>query len=160
GLISASYTWSKNLTDNPTDRSNAAQNSYNFHEGEYGPAQYDRTHVFTANSFYTIPMFKTATGVKGLALKGWAISAIPAFGTGIPNTVSTSSVAPAGLGLLGASAASARPDEVCDPNKTAPHTVAQWFNTSCFQPVPQGAVRPGNSGRGTIRGPGYAKGDL
>ncbi|MBV9746847.1 MAG: adenylyl cyclase, partial [Acidobacteriia bacterium] len=52
GLIGAAYTYSKNLTDNWSDRSNAPQNSYNWHEGEYGPAMLDRTHVFTLNYVY------------------------------------------------------------------------------------------------------------
>ena len=44
---------------------------------------------------------------------------------------------------------------VCDPNANAPQTIAAWYNTSCFAPVPQGAVRPGNAGRGVVRGPGF-----
>ncbi len=32
---------------------------------------------------------------------------------------------------------------------------ALWFNTSCFAPTPQGAVRPGNAGRYTVQGPGF-----
>ena len=47
----------------------------------------------------------------------------------------------------------------CDPNATAPHDGGfngKWFDTSCFTPVAQGTVRPGNAGRGTVRGPGYA----
>jgi hypothetical protein len=35
-----------------------------------------------------------------------------------------------------------------------------WINTACFQPVPQGAVRPGNTGRDTVRGPGYFNWDM
>jgi Carboxypeptidase regulatory-like domain len=56
GLVQLSYTWSKNLTDNASDRSNAPQNSYNWHEGEYGPATLDRTQVLTINYVYTIPV--------------------------------------------------------------------------------------------------------
>jgi hypothetical protein len=52
---------------------------------------------------------------------------------------------------------------LCDPNANAPHQAPgitgtgqpTWFNTACFAAVPQGAVRPGNAGRGTVRGPGY-----
>ena len=83
--------------------------------------------------------------------------------TGSPFTVATSSLDPAGLGLLGNSASSSRPDMVCDPNASAPHLgpgvtgtgLPTWFNTACFQSVPQGAIRPGNAGRGTERGPGF-----
>lgn len=55
-----------------------------------------------------------------------------------------------------------RPDAVCDPNADAPHTVERWFNTSCFvaRPVAQTGERPGNAGRNTIRGPGFASTDL
>ena len=77
--------------------------------------------------------------------------------------MTTSSVDPAGLGLLGSSSASSRPDMICDPNANAPKAFAgvpnaanTYFNTACFVAVPQGAVRPGNAGRGTVRGPGYS----
>ncbi len=164
GLISFAYTYSKNLTDNWSDRSSAAQNSYNWHEGEYGPAQYDRTHVVTLNYVYTIPFFKNSKGLTRLALAGWELSGIASFYTGSPFTVTTSSVDPAGLGILGASPVSARPDMLCNPNVNAPKGYngltgpgqPTWFNTSCFAAVPDGVVRPGNTGRGTVRGPGFA----
>ena len=79
--------------------------------------------------------------------------------SGSPFTVTTSSVDPAGLGLLGNSAASSRPDMVCNPMANAPRTIVELFNTACFQPVPQGQVRPGNAGRGVIRGPGFENWD-
>jgi hypothetical protein len=163
GLFSLAYTWAKNLTDNPSDRSNAPQSSYNWHEGEYGPASLDRRQVLTFNYVYKLPILNGHTGALAYVAKGWQLSGIASFATGLPSTVSTSSVDPAGLGLLGSSASSSRPDQVCDPNANAPHNRdlnGQWINISCFQPVAQGNVRPGNAGRGTIRGPGYAKYDL
>ena len=52
---------------------------------------------------------------------------------------------------------------ICDPNANAPHAFSgilspanTYFNTACFQAVPQGAVRPGNAGRGVVRGPGFS----
>ena len=57
GLINAAYTWSKNLTDNASDRSSAPQNSYNRNEGEYWTATLDRAQVFTLNYVYTLPIF-------------------------------------------------------------------------------------------------------
>ncbi len=161
GLIGGAYTWSKFLTDNGSDRSNAPQNSYNWHEGEYGPYPGDRKQIFTLNYVYVIPIFKQSHGFTGEALKGWELSGILSTYTGVPATVTTSNVDPAGLGILGASPVSSRPDEICNPNQNAPHQYAAsaqglaWFNTSCFAPVPQGAVRPGNTGRYTVRGPGF-----
>jgi hypothetical protein len=165
GLIGLAYTWSKYLTDNGSDRSNAPQNSYNWHEGEYGPSPGDRQQVLSANYIYDIPLFKGSRGFVGAALKGWEVSGIVAAYTGQPATVTTSSVDPAGLGLLGTSQASSRPDMVCDPRANATQNYAgsaqssalgyTWFNTACFQPVPQGQVRPGNAGRGVVRTPGF-----
>ncbi|HWB87311.1 MAG TPA: carboxypeptidase regulatory-like domain-containing protein [Bryobacteraceae bacterium] len=160
GMFNLSYTWSKNLTDNWSDRSNAAQNSYNFHEGEYGPAQLDRRQVLTFNYVYDIPIFKQSKGWVAYALKGWEVSGNTQYGTGLPTTATTSGADPAGLGLLGSSAASGRPDMVCDPNQDAPHQLSQWFNTACFQNVPSGEVRPGNEGRGVIRMPGFGRWDV
>jgi hypothetical protein len=167
GLLGAAYTYSKNLTDNASDRSNAPQSSYNWHEGEYGPATLDRTSVFNLNYVYTIPIFKSSRGALAYALRGWEVSGIVSMYTGSPFTVTTSSLDPAGLGLLGNSASSSRPDMVCNPNTNAPHQATgvtgtgqgTWFNTACFQPVPQGAIRPGNAGRGTVRGPGFGNWD-
>jgi hypothetical protein len=162
GTFNLSYTWSHNMSDNASDRSNAPQNTYNFHDGEYGPARLDRRQVASFYYYYTLPIFKHAKGFVGYALKGWQISGSTTMGTGLPYSVATSNADPAGLGLLGSSASSARPDQVCDPNLNAPHqygaasqTTLLWFNTACFQPVPSGQIRPGNAGRFTVRGPGY-----
>ena len=165
GLFNLAYTWSKNLTDNASDRSNAPQNSYNWHEGEYGPYTGDRKQNLTLNYVYTLPIFKNSRGPVGQALKGWELSGILSTYTGTPSTVTTASVDPAGLGNLGSSSASGRPDMICDPRANQPGKYAgsaqssaqglTWFNTACFAPVPQGAVRPGNAGRGVIRTPGF-----
>jgi hypothetical protein len=163
GLITANYSYSKNLTDNASDRSNAPQSSYNWHEGEYGPATLDRQQVFNVDYVYTLPIFKNSKGALSYALKGWELSGIISMYSGSPFTVTTSSVDPAGLGLLGNSASSSRPDMLCDPRanepKKAPGFIGAgqptWFNTSCFAAVPAGVVRPGNAGRGVLRGPGY-----
>jgi len=162
GQFNAAYTWSKNLTDSGTDAT-APQSSFNWHEGEYGLGPADRTQVLTLNYVYTIPIFAHGNGILNQTLGGWEVSGIPTFYTGAPFTVTTSSVDPAGLGLLGSSASSSRPDEVCNPQANAPHQYVAvsgagkptWFNTACFVPVPQGAVRPGNVGRNTVRGPGF-----
>ncbi len=160
-LVTASYTWSRNLTDNQTDRSTAAQNLYNFNSGEYGRAQYDRTHVFSANIVYTLPFFKDQKGWVGHALGGWELSAIASYYTGLPYTVTTSGTDPAGLGIIGSSAASLRPDVVSsnacptgNPNDFN-HTRYEWFNLACFANVPAGVHRPGDAGRGIVNGPGY-----
>ena len=166
GTFGAVFTYAKNLTDNGSDRSNAPQNSYNWHEGEYGPATLDRSKVLTMNYVYPIPVFEHSHGWQKHVLGGWQLSGISTIYTGSPFTVSTSNVDPAGAGLLGSSSSASRPDMVCNsPQQNAPQqwgangSGLTWFATSCFAPVPQGAVRPGNAGRGVVRGPGFANWD-
>src|SRR6185369_16379083 len=70
----------------------------------------------------------------------------------------------AGLGLINANPA-ARPNLLCDPNDNAPHTVAQYFNTACFQTNPSATATglqttPGTAQRGIINGPGTTRFDF
>jgi hypothetical protein len=158
-LVKLAYTWSHNLTDNQSDRSNAPQNPYDF-KADYGPASLDRRHVLTVNYVYELPFFRKQEGVAGRVLGGWQLSGITTYGAGVPLTVTTGGVDPGGLGFLGASASGPRPDMIADPNDNAPRTFAQWFNTSAFAEVPANVTRPGNAGRGVVQGPGYGRWDL
>jgi hypothetical protein len=152
GLIGAAYTYSKTMSNSASDRSDWPQNTYNW-SAERGPTSFDRTHILSGNYVYKLPF-------AGLELSG-----IVSVYTGQPVTITTSSVDPAGLGLLGNTSISNRPDQVCNANINGPHQYAgsvqaaaqklTWFNTSCFAAVPQGEVRPGNAGRYTVRGPGF-----
>ncbi|HZS46429.1 MAG TPA: TonB-dependent receptor [Blastocatellia bacterium] len=157
-LIKAAYTWSHNLTDNQSDRSNAPQNVYD-RASEYGPASFDRRHILTVDYVYELPFFRGAKGVEGLALSGWEISGITSYASGLPLTATTSGFDPAGLGFLGTSAAGGRPDQISDPNN-APGTLLQWFDKNAFALVPGTVHRPGDAGRGTILGPGFGRWDF
>jgi hypothetical protein len=154
--FNVAYTWSKNLTDNQTDRSTAPQNSYDIH-GDYGRATLDRRHVFTANYIYDLPLFAKRHDFVGRAFGGWEISGIVTLQSGLPFTPATSNWDPAGLGLIPAAIAGSRPNTICDPNLNAPHQFLQWFNTACYQLTPTlnaGIVNvPGNGARGAITGP-------
>src|SRR5262249_153002 len=105
------------------------------------------------------------------------------YGAGVPLTVSTDGVDPAALGFLGPSASGPRPDMIADPFVAGPvaanpdplcqktisqggraadqvRATARWFNTCAFAEVPAGVTRPGDSGPGVVRGPGYGRWDL
>jgi hypothetical protein len=158
-LVKVAYTFSRNLTDAQTDRSTAPQNPYNL-AAEYGPASFDRRHIFTVNYVYELPFFSEQKGLAGLLLGGWQVSGITTYGSGVPLTVTTTGVDPAGLGFLGSSASGPRPDMIANPNAGAPHTIAQWFNTTAFAEVPAGVIRPGNASRGSVQGPGFGRWDM
>ena len=160
--VGMAYTWSKNLTDNQTDRSSSPQNPYDI-KSERGRAALDRRHVFVVNYNYELPFFKGEHGARGLLLGGWQTSGIFTYQTGIPFTVTFSGYDPAGLGLLGPSASGARPNQIGDPNDNAPHTIDRYFNTGAFDTTRPGsgvAPVPGSGGRGTVFGPPTTRFDL
>jgi carboxypeptidase family protein len=153
--INVAYTWSKNLTDNISDRSDAPENSFN-NRLDRGRAVLDRRHVFTANYIYDLPFFSKRTDLVGNLLGGWEVSGIVTLQTGLGFTPTTNFDA-AGLGNIPALVAGNRPNVTCDPNENAPHTFEQWFNVACFQPNPTTGTGVanvvGNAGRGIIDGP-------
>jgi hypothetical protein len=158
------YTWSKALTDEQNDRSNAPQNSYDI-RSERSRAALDRRHVFSANYFYELPFFRKQQGFVGKVLGGWEASGIITLNSGLPFTATTSSFDAAGLGNNPALIAGNRPNLLCDPNQNAPHTLQQFFNTACFAPNPASTATnivnvPGTAGRGVINGPSTKRVDF
>ena len=81
--VNVAYTWSKNLTDNQNDRSNAPMNSYNIRL-DRGRATLDRRHIFTANYVYELPFFSKRHDLAGNVLGGWQVSGIVSLQTGVP----------------------------------------------------------------------------
>lgn len=162
--VNIAYTWAKNTTDNPNDRSAAPQNSYDI-QAEWGRAALDRRHIFTANWIYELPFFEKQKGFVGKILGGWQASGIATFQTGLGLTPTVSGFDPAGLGLIPPPLTVARARVLCDPNQGGARTVQQWFNTSCFQVVPINNTTPnpavvGDATRGMIEGPGTKRVDF
>jgi hypothetical protein len=148
------YTWSKALTDSPTDRSTAPQNLY-CRACEYSRATFDRTHVLTISYFHRLPALKARGALVRYALGGWQASGISTFNTGLPQRITSAlGVDWAGLGTVGASVAPIRPDRVADPHANAPRDRFAWFNTAAFQAVPNGETRVGNASATSVVGPG------
>ena len=156
--IQLAYTWSKNLTDSPNDRTTSPQNSYDI-RSEYQRATLDRRHVFNLNYIYQLPFFTQRNDLVAKVLGGWQASGIITVYTGVPFSVTTSNLDLAGLGLINANPA-ARPNLLCDPNENAPHGL-QWVTNQCFQLNPPNtgpgstglSNAPGNTPRGIIEGP-------
>ena len=133
-LININYTWSHALTDAGSDFS-TPQNNADI-RSDYGAATFDRRHIFNANFVWAMPWLKSQEGFIGHTLGGWEFSGIVTYNSGLPLTVTGISADPAGLGLLDPNTnAAARPDQIGDANKGAPHTAAQWFNTAVFVDV-------------------------
>jgi len=190
--VDANFTWSRDLTNSPADYSGFIQNIYNVN-GDYGRASDDRKLILTLDGVWELPWYREQHGLKGHMIGGWEISAIYAANAGLPLTVSASggsaihnpyglvSTPPAdnpnniandnvGLGILGASSASLRPNQIADPNngygltlhasKKYEQASTPYFNTGAFQAQDPASLLPGNAKRGTITGPGFQRADL
>jgi TonB dependent receptor len=122
---------------------------------EKGDALFDVRHRFVLSFGYELPRLAEQGAVTRLALGGWQVNGIFQAQTGFPLTV----IEPNNVSLT---SLTNRPNMTCDPNANAPHTVAQWFDTSCFQrlTVAQNAGQVGNEPRDAVRGPGFSRTDL
>lgn len=162
--VNLAYTWSKNLTDSPNDRTNAPQNSFDI-KSEYQRATLDRRHVLSVNYIYELPFFRTQQGFAGKVLGGWQASGILVYNSGLPFSAVTSAFDASGLGNIPVPQAGNRPNLLCDPNANAPHTAQQFFNTACFSLNPAATATnilnvPGTAGRGSINGPSTKRVDF
>jgi hypothetical protein len=121
---------------------------------EYADALFDVRHRFVVSFAAELPTPRSMGAVMEHVIGGWQVNGIVQKQTGFPLSVTNAQL---DIRFL-----TNRPDATCDPNANAPHTTDQWFNTSCFvvRPLAQTGERPGNAGRNSIRGPGFASTDL
>src|SRR5437867_8695058 len=92
-----------------------------------------------------LPFYSAQHSWTGHVLGGWEMSGIFFAQTGVPLTVGGTDMDPAGLGLFAANFITPRPDQLGDPNRHAPHTIDQWFDTTVFAQPPADGIRPGNA---------------
>jgi hypothetical protein len=127
--------------DNPEDPFNRAFN--------YGPASFDRRHIFVATYTYSIPFLRDRRDVVGLALGGWEVSGITRAQSGQYLTVTGStSIGGRRADYLGGQINLPRGDR----------DESRWFNTGAFAPAPD--TRRGDSQVGMVQGPGRYYWDL
>jgi hypothetical protein len=113
----------------------------------YGPASYDRRHIFVSTYTYRVPWLKDRGGLLEAALGGWEVSGITRLQSGGYLTPSANtSIGGRRADYLGGGIA------IADANET------KWFNTAAFGPAPED--RRGNAAVGMIQGPGRHTWDL
>jgi hypothetical protein len=145
-LATIAYTWSKVLTDasgfndNPEDPFNRKFN--------YGPATFDRRHIFAATYTYTVKMFSRTTGFTKALLDGYEISGVTRFQSGPYSTVTATSAGTASA--LGNRRADCLGGDGLFPNgERGPNN---WADRTAFAAAPES--RRGTCGVGTLLGPG------
>jgi hypothetical protein len=151
------YTWSHALDIASSSNLGSGNNGYYRSEAhqnwEYGNADVDQRHRFTAYYDWQLPLghgrsFAARTpGWVDAIVGGWSHLGIWSWHTGNYFTPVLSS------DYSNSGAPQARPDLICNPNHNAPHTTTAWVNNSCFALPAQGTY--GNAGRNILLGPGY-----
>jgi Carboxypeptidase regulatory-like domain/TonB dependent receptor len=159
-LIKGAYTWSKAIDFVDDDgwvtlaRNYAPQFNWN-----RAPAGYDRTHVFQMGYFYELPFGKgksyAGSGPVSYIIGNWQLAgSISAF-TGTPFTVGASSSS------LNAGPNNTQSADQVSATITKVYGVGPgqfFYDPSAWAPVT--AVRFGNSGRNSVRGPGIFNTDI
>jgi hypothetical protein len=148
--------------DNPLNSVNdAGETIQEFFETDtnWGPAIGDSRHVFIGTVIYDIPELSRGPRVIRPIVGGWQISGIFRARSGEPVTVTQATVR-----------AGSRPDLIDGSNVYSGNCCniydnnMQYLNRSAFQPVPLTSVneplRPGNTGNGQFRLPGFKNLDV
>jgi len=123
------------FNDNPEDAFNRRFN--------YGPATFDRRHIFAATYTYTVKTFNHTSGFAKALLDGYEISGITRLQSGAYFTVvGNTSIGSRRADYLGG------PVLLANGNRSA----AAWLNKAAFASAPD--TRRGTSGVGIVEGPG------
>lgn len=122
-------------------------------EFEKGPALFDVRHRFVFSFGVELPTPRGMGAAMEHVAGGWQVNGILQWQTGFPLTVFDT--------VNSIRYLTNRPDQTCDPNDSAPHTVEEWFDTSCFtRRTLANTAEPGSTPRNSVRGPGFARTDL
>src|SRR5258708_11474328 len=138
--LTAAYTWSRNLTDTSGngDGLDIGEDPFNRHYN-YGPASFDRRHIFVATYDYHLPFFKALTGVGRAVLDGWEVSGITRFQSGAPFTpVANTSIGNRRADYIGGPVLLSNRGSACplEPGQTIAPKCITWVNQAAFAPAP------------------------
>jgi hypothetical protein len=153
-FLKAAYTYSKAM--NRVDDDGWTTLNWNSPEvmyKNYGPASYDRTHVFQMGFVADLPFGKGGSGAANAIIKDWSLNGLFSAFTGTPFTVTASGAS------VNARGNSQTADLVGTPNKLGGIGAGNpYYDTSAWAPITE--VRFGNTGRNSVRGPGAWNIDL
>lgn len=149
-MVEGSYTWSKALghtEGNPLDSRNK--------DLDFGLLDLDRTHMFTLNYVWELPVFRGRSGPAAWIFGGWQLSGITTFQSGLPVNVTQ----PGDVANFGGGTGAQRPNLVGDPHAGRGKSLTRYFNVDAFRQV----TTPGGIGTApvnAVRGPGINNWDV
>jgi hypothetical protein len=151
-FVKGAYTWSRAMNRQDDDGwdtlafpSDLAKN--------YGPAGYDRTHMFQLGFVAELPFGKNGSGALSEIVKGWSLNGVASYVTGRPFTVGASGASLNAPGNNQTADLVGSADQLGGIGPGSP-----YYATGAWAPVTD--VRFGNTGRNSARGPGFANLDL
>ncbi len=160
-LFGLAYTWAKTL-DYANDDSSDVSFPRPYKEFNYGPADHDQTHIFTANYIWDVPGLGRRWDnrlVKAL-FDDWQLSGTTSLVTGRPANVTVGYNG--GFTDYTGGEVNARAFVLCNPNRrveNAADGTPVFLDASCFaRPTTRGQI--GNSSRNMLRVPGVFNSDL
>lgn len=149
-FLNAAYTWSKAM------ESGVVTSHIDFRRN-YGPASYDRAHMFNLTHLYELPFGRgkrwATAGPAAALLGGWQLNGILRMVTGLPGTITANATA---CNCPGNGNFADHLSPVSYPGEIGRGQF--WFTRESFG-VP-GANRFGNGATGNIRGPGFRNYDF
>ena len=151
------YTYSKAMDYGSDERANTTP-QYLSYGRIYGKSTFDQTHILVANWQYDIPALNMSRGITA-ATKGWQLSGIGSFSSGIPLAITQTTTTGADLLGGGGGADGQRVNLTCNPNQGHfDKTVDAFFNTACISFAGRGDI--GNAPKDAVRGPGRSNFDM
>ena len=145
-LATLSYTWSKVLSDANVLTEQAEDGLIN-RRFNFGPATFDRRHVFVATYTYSVPFFNKTKGFLKALLDGYEISGITRLQAGRPYTITAA--APIG---------GTRRANVIEGVDPYIRDNRAWLNPAAFAAAPGSSL--GNSAVGYVTGPIFSVTDF
>jgi outer membrane receptor protein involved in Fe transport len=156
--VAASYTYSKAM-DIADAGATLPVNGLDAKGSSYGPANFNRTQLFTTNFVYELPFgtgkpFMADKGwISRQVIGGWQVSGIVVAQTGLPFEVTATDLSNTG-GIHTQVA-----NRTCNGNlPSGQRSILHWFDTTCFSQPITGTL--GNSGRNALLAPGGTNFDL
>ena len=144
------YTYAKAIDYVSDARNTGLSNPYNARL-DYGPADFDTRHIFTAFASYDLPSF---TNKAKFLTHGWQLNTLLTAHTGLPINFR------AGTDVNGDGDTLDRIDVIADPFQNVPAapgvTTVRWVNRDAFRTASSGVW---NLGRNAIYGPGFVSVD-
>jgi Carboxypeptidase regulatory-like domain/TonB dependent receptor len=153
-FVKGAYTWSKAMNRQDDDAWATLDWPHpSVLSKNYGPAGYDRTHMFQLGFVAELPGGKNGSGPLNAIVRNWSLNGIFSYVTGTPFTVRASGASVNAPGNIQSADLVGTPSKLGGIGSGNP-----YYDPKAWAPVTE--VRFGNTGRNTVRGPSWTNLDL